>query len=58
MGRVVEVNVTDDFRGWYEGLTAEEQGSVAFVVGLLEEKGVTLGYPYSSVIEGSKVAMR
>ncbi|HJS58533.1 MAG TPA: hypothetical protein VKA01_10565 [Vicinamibacteria bacterium] len=55
---MVEVNVTDDFRGWYEGLTAEEQGSVAFVVGLLEEKGVTLGYPYSSVIEGSKVAMR
>lgn len=32
--------------------------AVARVVGLLEAKGTTLGFPYSSAIEGSKYPLR
>jgi len=32
--------------------------AVARVVGLLEIKGTTLGYPYSSAIEGSRYPLR
>jgi hypothetical protein len=55
---VVEVVVTAEFRGWYEALSARDQRPVAHAVGLLEEMGVDLGFPHSSAIEGSKVAMR
>jgi len=47
-----EVNVTDEFKAWYEGLSEAEQDRVAFTVGLLEERGVTLPHPYSSSIKG------
>jgi hypothetical protein len=36
-------------------LTRKEAEAVARVVGLLEQKGVTLGSPYSSGIKGSQV---
>jgi hypothetical protein len=55
---VVEVVVTDEFRGWYEGLVLEEQESIYRVVTLLEERGVALGFPYSSALEGSRYALR
>jgi hypothetical protein len=51
---VTEVEYTDEFGDWWDGLTEAEQESVAYAVGLLEAKGTTLGYPHSSGIEGSK----
>jgi hypothetical protein len=50
-----EVIVTDEFVDWFEGLTAEEQASVARGVRLLEQQGTTLTFPYCSGIKGSKV---
>ncbi len=41
-----DVEFTDAFGVWWDGLNEDEQASVAFVVGLLEERGVTLGFPY------------
>jgi hypothetical protein len=49
-----EVEYTDEFGGWWDGLSAEEQDSVARVVRLLQERGPTLPFPLSSGIEGSK----
>ena len=39
-------------------LSAQDGEAVVRVVGLLEEKGVTLRFPYSSEIKGSQVALR
>lgn len=47
-----EVEVTDEFTAWYEGLSAEEQESVTYSVGLLMEKGPTLPHPHSSGLTG------
>jgi hypothetical protein len=53
-----EVNVTDEFKAWYLGLTQSERNSIIRIVGLLEEKGTLLGFPYSSAIQGSSIALR
>jgi hypothetical protein len=55
---VVEIEVTDQFRSWYEGLTAAEQDPVRRVVNLLAAAGVGLGHPYSSAIEGTVHPLR
>ena len=49
-----EIEYTDAFGVWWDRLSEDEQDSVAFVVGLLEERGVTLGFPYSSDVRGSR----
>lgn len=49
-----EVEYTDDFGGWWDGLTADEQVSVAASVGLLEEMGPSLPFPHSSAITMSR----
>jgi hypothetical protein len=49
-----EVEFTDEFGIWWEGLDEAEQESVAAVVELLEERGVQLGFPFSSGIESSR----
>ncbi len=48
-----EVIVTAAFEAWWDGLGIEEQKSVAVVVAMLEERGPTLPFPYSSGITGS-----
>ncbi len=48
-----EVIVTADFESSWDGLSIEEQKSVAVVVSMLEERGPTLPFPYSSGITGS-----
>lgn len=53
-----EVIFTDEFEAWWDGLSEDEQDRVAFTVGLLEERGVTLPYPYSSAIKGASFALR
>ncbi len=48
------VEYTDEFKAWWDGLTEDEQDSVAASVGLLEERGPQLGDPHSSGINSSK----
>jgi len=48
-----EVEGTDEFAGWFEALTDEEQVSVGRVVELLVEHGPSLPFPYSSGIATS-----
>jgi hypothetical protein len=49
-----EIEYTDEFETWWVSLDEEEQIDVAAVVGLLEQKGPHLPYPYSSDIKGTK----
>ena len=54
----MEVITTDEFRAWYEALDVQANEAVVRSVTLLEERGVALGFPNSSAIEGSKYAIR
>ena len=49
-----EVEYTDEFEEWWDGLSDAEQEDVAACVMLLERKGPTLPFPYSSDIRGSR----
>ena len=49
-----DVEFTDEFEAWWVGLDAEEQVDIDAVVGLLEEKGPHLPFPYSSDVKGTK----
>jgi len=49
-----DIEYTDEFESWWEVLTAEAQIDVDTVVGLLEECGPNLPFPYSSGVNGSK----
>jgi hypothetical protein len=55
---MVEVLYTDEFEDWWDALSENEQEDVAVVVGLLEARGVGLGYPHSTAIQASKLALR
>jgi len=50
---MVEVEGTGEFEAWFLALDNRDAAAVARVVGLLEEKGVALGFPYCSEIKGS-----
>ncbi|MQU66044.1 addiction module toxin RelE [Pseudomonas sp. FSL R10-1350] len=49
-----EVEYTDEFGCWWEGLEEKEQVSVAASVKLLGQLGPGLRYPHSSDIKGSR----
>ena len=49
-----EVEFSDEFEQWWDGLTAAEQKSVDFTVSLLQEAGPALRMPYSSGVETSR----
>jgi hypothetical protein len=49
-----DVEVTDEWLVWFEGLTPVEQVEVGAVVELLEEKGPHLSFPHSSGIQSSR----
>jgi hypothetical protein len=49
-----EVEVSDEFKAWYEDLSEPEQNSVERVVLMLMEAGPALGYPQSTGVKGSK----
>ena len=49
-----EFEYTDEFGEWWDALTEDEQIDVAAVIGLLEKKGPSLPFPYSSDVKGSK----
>src|ERR1035437_3125703 len=50
---VWEVEVSDEFRVWYEGLNTGERMSIATCVELLELDGPGLGRPYVDTLNGS-----
>jgi hypothetical protein len=54
----ITVYATDEFAEWYDGLEERHRERVAACVDLLEQMGITLGFPYSSAIEGSDLALR
>ncbi|MGD1062892.1 MAG: type II toxin-antitoxin system RelE/ParE family toxin [Terracidiphilus sp.] len=49
-----EVEFTDEFGGWWDGLTVEEQNSIADGVYVLEEFGPTLTRLQADTVRGSK----
>jgi len=49
-----EVEVTDEWLEWFNQLTAEEQEEIAAAVGLLENRGPQLPFPYSSGVSSSR----
>jgi hypothetical protein len=49
-----DVEYTDDFEAWWVSLDEEEQIDIDAIVGLLEEKGPHLSFPYSSDVIGVK----
>ena len=50
----VDVEYTNEFGDWWNGLDQSEQESVAAEVELLEEHGPQLRFPHSSGVERSK----
>jgi hypothetical protein len=55
---VVEVVLTDEFVAWLREIDGDERNAVHRLIKLLELSGTTLGFPYSSAINGSKYALR
>ena len=49
-----DIEYTDEFEAWWETLAEEAQIDVDAVVGLLEECGPNLPFPYSSGVNGSR----
>ena len=49
-----DVEYTDRFEEWWNGLDSAEQEDVAAKVGLLEECGPALGRPHVDTIRGSR----
>src|SRR5436305_11877336 len=49
-----EVEFTDEFGQWWNGLTEKEQESVAASVIVLRQFGPALAFPHSSGVAGSK----
>jgi hypothetical protein len=55
---MVEVLGTGEFEEWFLGLGAADSRAVVRVIGLLEARGLALGFPSSSAIEGVRHAFR
>lgn len=49
-----EVEYTDEFDGWWNGLDEEEQDAVARSVEVLRQLGPSLGRPHADTVEGSR----
>ena len=47
------VEYTDEFAAWWDGLNEGEQDAIDHVVGLLEEYGPHLEFPFSSGLKGA-----
>ena len=49
-----EVEYTDEFDDWWNGLDIAEQATIEAYVRMLQTHGVALGHPYSSDIRSSR----
>ena len=55
---MAEIDFSPEFEKWFLALDDQDTEAVARAVDLLEARGVALGYPYTSAIVGSAIAMR
>jgi hypothetical protein len=55
---LVEVLGTSEFEEWFLGLGSADARAVVRGVGLLEAKGLALGFPHSSALGRSRYALR
>ena len=55
---MIEVITTDEFVAWYDDLDEADTKAVVRVVDLLAARGVSLPFPYSSDIKGSRYTLR
>src|ERR1700722_7690368 len=51
-----EIEFTDEFGSWWNGLTADEQDFIDQVIGLLESLGPQLSRPFADTVNGSRHA--
>ncbi len=51
-----EIEVSDEFKEWYESLTDEECGSVNGIIDALALLGPALGRPQADTLKGSRYA--
>jgi hypothetical protein len=51
-----EVNVTDEFEAWYEGLSLEDQTPIRKAVAALEEHGPNLKRPTVGEVKGARTS--
>jgi hypothetical protein len=49
-----KVEYTDEFEDWWDTLDADTQNAIDVAVGVLEQKGPDLRFPFSSGIKGSR----
>jgi len=49
-----DVEYTDEFGAWWQGLSQKQQESLDASIGLLVECGPFLGFPHSSGVSGSR----
>jgi hypothetical protein len=49
-----DIEVTAEFEAWWDTLDEDEREDIRSCVGLLEERGPTLPFPYSSGVAQSK----
>ena len=49
-----DIEYTDEFEAWWNGLTLREQSDAAKVVDLLVARGTALGSPQSSQVKSSR----
>lgn len=55
---MAEVILTDEAADWYDGLDLSDQDAATKAIERLVLNGVTLGFPHSSDVKGSKYALR
>jgi hypothetical protein len=48
------VEFTEEYEAWFLSLSDAQQASIDAMVGILEQRGPTLPYPFSSAISGSR----
>lgn len=51
----MEIEVTDEFRDWYEDLDEEGQAPIDAAMEVLEQRGPSLGRPLVGEVAGSKI---
>lgn len=55
---MVDINVTDAFKEWFDELDEQDTEAVVYSVTLLEDKGTSLKHPHSSNLNGTTYPLR
>ncbi len=55
---MITIITTAEYDDWYLSLSRKDAAAVDWLVSLLKQSGFTLGFPYSSAIEGSRYPLR